>query len=474
MIELLPHIDPVLFARAFLGFEPDARQHELLRSDARRCVVNCTRQWGKSTVTAVKCLYHAFFHPESLTLVISPSARQSAEFIRKTGRFMKQLGMRIRGDGDNEISLMLPNGSRIVGLPSTEDRIRGFSSVSLMVIDEASRVDDRLYHAVRPMLAVGGRDGRGGDLWLMSTPNGKLGFFYEVWAKGGPEWTRVRVPATDCPRISREFLAEERRANSDRFFRQEYLCEFLDREDGAFRDDWIEDALRDDVPPLGHPETRVPGWTVDENSRRFFVGLDLGQRQDYTALAVIERHMLLSDAVDAGTRNRFEKMRYRCRCLRRLPLGTGYMEVVDKVKQLMHSQELAGRASLVVDASGVGSPVVEMLRKTANCALDPVTITSGQNVKMDHTGYKMPRRELMSQLALMLEKRELEISSHAGEIDHIRNELRNLRLNFNARGQENYDPDKESVHDDLVIAMALGFWKAKRSQPSIWGMQRIF
>lgn len=474
MKEVVHSVDPVKFARINLGFHADPRQRELLRTDARRCIVNCTRQWGKSTVTAVKCVYNAFYYPESLILVVSPSARQSAEFIRKTSGFVRKLGMRIRGDGDNEMSILMPNGSRIVGLPSTEDRIRGFSSVRLLVIDEASRVDDKLYHAVRPMLAVGGRGGKGGDLWLMSTPNGKLGFFYDIWAKGGPEWTRIRVPATECPRISPDFLAEERRANSSRFFRQEYLCEFLDREDGAFCDDWIDDAIHDNVPALGQHEPPVPGWSIEEASRRFYVGLDLGQRQDYTAIAVVERHRILSGEVHAGTRDRSEKVRYRCRLLRRMPLGTGWVEVVDRVRNLMQSKELRDRSTLVVDASGVGSPVVEMLRKSAGCPIDPVTITAGNHLKIDTHGYKMPRHELMSQLALMLEKRELEISSHAGEIENVRNELRNLRIRFGSKGQERFDPDKQSVHDDLVIAMALGFWKAKRSYPSLWGMHRIF
>ena len=87
---------------------------------------------------------------------------------------VRKLGIRPRGDGDNEISLLFPNGSRIVGLPGTEGTVRGFSAVSLMLIDEASRVDDAMYKALRPMLAVGG-----GDLWLMSTPCGKRGFFYD-------------------------------------------------------------------------------------------------------------------------------------------------------------------------------------------------------------------------------------------------------------------------------------------------------
>jgi hypothetical protein len=110
------------------------------------------------------------------------------------------------------------------------------------------------------MLATGG-----GDLWLMSTPNGKRGFFYDAWARGGPKWTRVRVPATQCPRISPKFLEDERRAMGDRWFRQEYLCEFGEAEDGVFREESIE-RLRDAaVTPLcsaiGLPFFEQSGWT---------------------------------------------------------------------------------------------------------------------------------------------------------------------------------------------------------------------
>jgi hypothetical protein len=79
-------------------------------------------------------------------------------------------------DGHNTTSLLFPNGSRIVGLPGTEATVRGFSAVSLLLIDEASRVPDEIYKALRPTLAVGN-----GDLWLMSTPHGQRGFFYETW-----------------------------------------------------------------------------------------------------------------------------------------------------------------------------------------------------------------------------------------------------------------------------------------------------
>src|SRR5439155_6384357 len=139
-----------------------------------RGLLNCSRQWGKSTITAAKAVHRAYTAPDRLVIAIGPTGRQVSEFIRKSKQFTRRLGIRPRGDGDNEISLLFPNGSRIVGLPGMEDTVRGFSAVSLMLIDEASRVSDDLYKAVRPMLAVGD-----GDLWLMSTPNGKRGFFYE-------------------------------------------------------------------------------------------------------------------------------------------------------------------------------------------------------------------------------------------------------------------------------------------------------
>src|SRR5438132_7947400 len=128
-------LDAALFARERLRMRPDELQAKMLGGSVRRGLLNCTRQWGKSTVAAVKALHRACFEPGSLTVVLSPSGRQSAEFLRKASGFARKLGVTPRGDGDNEISLMLPNGARIVGLPGSESTVRGFSAVSLMVID---------------------------------------------------------------------------------------------------------------------------------------------------------------------------------------------------------------------------------------------------------------------------------------------------------------------------------------------------
>ena len=215
--------DIVEFARERLRFVPDAIQEKVLRTESKRVLLNCTRQWGKSVIEALKAVHRAYTAPRSLVLVAGPAERQSGFIVTYVEGFLAELGIKKRGDGKNPLSVVLPNGSRIVGLPGKAQTIRGFSNISLMLIDEAAQTPDVLYKTMRPMLATSG-----GDLWLMSTPVGRRGFFYEEWMSPAKDWHRISVKATECPRIPKEFLEEERRKLGPQWFRQEYLCEFRD------------------------------------------------------------------------------------------------------------------------------------------------------------------------------------------------------------------------------------------------------
>ena len=159
----------------------------------------------------------ALYQPGSLTLLVSPSERQSGELFKKCTAIFHATGNTVDAESETTMWLTLANGSRVVALPGKEGTIRGFSGVDLIIEDEAARAGDDLYLAIRPMLAVSG-----GRLILMSTPFGKRGHFFEAWDGGDPTWERYRVPASECPRISAAFLAEERRALPDRWYRQEY------------------------------------------------------------------------------------------------------------------------------------------------------------------------------------------------------------------------------------------------------------
>jgi hypothetical protein len=236
-------LDRVAFAEK-LGIVPDAWQESFLRSSADRVLLNCSRQSGKSTMSAVIALHRALYHAGSLVLCLAPALRQSQELFAKIAGFYRDLGRPVPAQGERKLSLELENDSRIITLPGSEKTIRGFSGAALLLVDEASRVDDELYYAVRPMLAVSG-----GALMMLTTPYGKRGVFFEEWS-GGQGWERYEVPASQCPRISEEFLEEERASLPPFIFRQEYECSFEETEDQVFTTDMIDRALTDEVKPL--------------------------------------------------------------------------------------------------------------------------------------------------------------------------------------------------------------------------------
>jgi hypothetical protein len=231
-------LDRVSFALE-LGIAPDPWQVDLLRSTSDRVLLNVTRQGGKSSMAAVIALHRALYHPDSLILCLAPALRQSQELFAKIASYYRDLGRPVHPQTERKLSLELDNESRIVTLPGTERTIRGFSGVDLLLVDEAARVDDGLYYAVRPMLAVSG-----GAMIMLSTPYGRRGIFYEEWT-GGEGWQRYEVPATECPRISEAFLASERRSMPEYFYAQEYNCEFRETEDQLWTHEMIEGA-RDD------------------------------------------------------------------------------------------------------------------------------------------------------------------------------------------------------------------------------------
>ena len=244
-------LDRVAFAER-LGIVPDPWQEDLLRSEAGRVLLNCCRQSGKSTTSAVLALHRALYFPGSLILCLAPALRQSQELFGKIATGYRKLGRPVPADGERKLSLELENGSRIITLPGTEKTVRGFSGAALLLVDEASRVDDGLYYAVRPMLAVSR-----GSLVMLSTPFGKRGGFFEEWT-GGSGWERYEVPAEECPRISPAFLAEERASLPARVYRQEYECSFEETDDQVFSYEEVEGAMSDDVEPLFNRSARGP------------------------------------------------------------------------------------------------------------------------------------------------------------------------------------------------------------------------
>ena len=245
-------IDPVNFARQF-GFSPVSWQSELLHSKHPRVIMNCPRGAGKSILTAILTLHYALYTPDAFILLFSRSDRQSMELFRKVTGFYKQLRSDIQVEYSKSESahrLELENGSRILSLPSSPETVLGYHNVTLLVIDEAALVKDELYMRVRPML-----DHKRGRMFLLSTPFGKRGFFFDEWTDWEQHadktfWQGITVSTEQCPWMTHDFLAEEKQKLGERWYRQEYMCSFEENVDSYFTFDEIENAFSSDVKPL--------------------------------------------------------------------------------------------------------------------------------------------------------------------------------------------------------------------------------
>ncbi len=170
----------------------------------------------------------------------------------------------------------------------------------------------------------------------------------------------------------------------------------------------------------------------------FILGLDLGQARDYTALAIIEKP---------------EGAIYHVRRLERTR-GTPYPDVVSRVKEIL--EKLPG-AALVVDATGVGAPVVDAFRQAG---LKPIAIYihGGDRVTRDGDTYRVSKRDLVGVLQVLLQNQRLKIAR--GPLsDTLANEMLNFKVKIDpATAHDSYSAWREAEHDDLVLATALGCW----------------
>jgi hypothetical protein len=227
-----------------LGYTLDDWQHKVLTSEARNLILLAGRQCGKTAVVAMLALHTILTQPNATVLCLSPSLAQSQEVFRRVANMWKDLARPIKADSETTLSVVLQNGARLLSLPGTEGRARGYSA-DLVICDEAARLDDLTFYAVRPTTAA-----TGGRMVLLSTPFGKRGFYHDIWISGDPDWERHMIRSSECPRIPASFLESERRSMPASVYRAEYECEFGENEQNVFTVEDVEAAFSKDIPPL--------------------------------------------------------------------------------------------------------------------------------------------------------------------------------------------------------------------------------
>ena len=391
------------------------------------------RQTGKSTAIALKALHFAFSRPRSTVLIVSPSERQSRLLLEKVKAFLRsevvlsgrRIGLYRSVARADRTGITLTNGSKIIALPCSPERIRGFTA-DLVVIDEAAFVPEEVITAVvMPMLAA-----TDGTLIMASTPWRKDHIFYRALTDRSGRWSVHHVPSTACPRISKSFLEEQKELMSEEEFRREYLAEFVEEGAYYFPTDLVMKCVKPELElarELNELASLGPG--------EYYAGLDLGKLRDYSALAVVEK----------------SGRELTLRFLKVFELNTPYLGRGSVSEAVLRAHEELGLVRLAMDRSGVGEAVYEVLvEELGPSVLLGVKFTSER------------KSELLSGLKALMEAGRLELPYDRlliRQLGCIRQEMTpsgKLKLAHEPGG-----------HDDAVIALALACWAARKGPPGL-------
>ncbi len=444
-------LKPSEWAFQVFGFVADEKQAAILDCPDPRVILLTSRQVGKSTIAALRALYIAVHQAKSLIFMVAPIETQAGEILQKLKEFAEQLGFPLRGDGNNPRSLLLPNGSRVVARSSIARSVRGFSKASLVIVDEAAFVSTAAYRALSPILAVSQ-----GHLWALSTPYGHNNMFAQIWHDPDNGWARFQIRAAECSRLTPEFLAAELRLHGELSFAQEYDCQFVTHGLQMLTREQVTAALVDQAP--------IPVFGLQEKTEHYY-GLDLGKRQDHTALVVLELTWEYGEKNHA-TQGIALHPRLTVRQAPRLPLDTETVSIPAFVRSTV--QKFAPRygspktnGTLLIDATGNGHTVVELLRRESHgLRLSPVCISSGRTAKHLKDSYlSIPRTDLLTRLKLLFERKRISIEKTAPGFEVLQREL----IHFEPAGHQ-------QEHDDLVMALALAAWQATTDHPSLLGL----
>jgi hypothetical protein len=247
-----------------INIELDPWQQEV-REAQGNLVIRSGRQSGKSLVTSILAGDYAAQNKHKLVMVIAAVERQAYLLFEKILYYMEKTYPRLIKQGKDRPTkscIKLTNGSVIHCLPTglTGYGIRGYT-IDLLIADEAAFIPEEVFTAVTPALAT--RYDKGARIVLLSTPFGRQGYFYKAFTDD--TFTKFHVSSEECPRMSKEFLEQEKARMTKLQYTQEYLGEFIDELRQFFPDNLIKACMR-----LQRPNT------ID-NSKHYFMGVDIAR-----------------------------------------------------------------------------------------------------------------------------------------------------------------------------------------------------
>lgn len=206
---------------------------------------------------------------------------------------------------------------------------------------------------------------------------------------------------------------------------------------------------------------------------KYFFSVDLGTQKDYTAVSILERTPVgkpknaLPGTPEFAVEEPKYSTLYRLRHLERFPLGMDYPSIVDRLRMMISHEKLHRQTALIVDATGVGLPVIQMMQQVG---LDPIGITiTGGTAVTKGTGmmYNVPKGELVSALNLVFQSRRIRIPTGIALKAEFMKELERFEVTMRKTGNT-YEAAVASIHDDLVLSVAMGCWYAEKTEGALF------
>ena len=233
VVDLIGAQPASLWVEKTFGFVPAPKQAQVLDSESKYIILCCNRQWGKTTAIALKALHRCLKTPGLNIVVISRSLEQAALLIEKFSDYAVELGYRVRRVLGRRFSFKLPNGSQIRAVPHNETTSAG-RTANVLIVDEAARVCDKVYDTVSAFVSRSH-----GALWLLSTPKGQVGFFYNFWHNQDQSWQRIFSNVDECPDLDPDYLRMKKIANPTAY-RQDFECQFIQPDGSLTTREFVE------------------------------------------------------------------------------------------------------------------------------------------------------------------------------------------------------------------------------------------
>jgi phage FluMu gp28-like protein len=417
--------NPQLFAETIINFKPFPYQKQMLNDTAKRIIACMGRQTGKTTTIATKAIHYAYTHPNTTTLIISPSLRQSMIMFDKITNLTTNPILTKSITRKTRTTIQLTNKSQIIALPCSEHLLRGYTA-NLAICDEAAFMpENTITEIIFPMLST-----THGTAIFLSTPWDKNHFFYKTY--NNPNYKAYTIPSNQNPLITKEFLQEMQQNMTTEAYKREYEAQFTETQNTYFP----QDLIRKTVELAQKLQTELTtNLQQQQPQANYYIGLDFGKIQSHSAIAITK--------TDPQTNT------LQLTYLHEFPLQTPYTQVIGHLAQ---ANQTFQPQNILVDQTGIGEPVLEEIQNTS--------ITNAQGIKFT----TQTKQQLLTNLKLLMEQNHLAIPYHR----FLCQQLNEQQATHTKTGQLQFTKPP-NTNDDMLWALALSCYAAKtETTPKLW------